>query len=356
MTKKIKIGNIFIGGGESIKIQSMTTFKPSDTENTINQIKELESAGCDLVRFSVADKQDAKAIKLIKKETKIPLIADIHFDYRLAINSIENGIDKIRINPGNIGGEENIRKIADVLKQTDIPVRVGANTGSIEKEFYEKYGRSEEALVESALKNVHALEKYGVNNIVVSVKASSVPLSVKAYKMISEKCGYPLHLGITEAGTYDMGVVKSSVGIGSLLLSGIGDTIRVSLTDNPVKEIIAAKRILRAVELDKNYIEIISCPTCGRCQWNSMELAKKVEIFTEKYKIPLKIAVMGCVVNGPGEAKECDLGIAGGKTACAIFKKGNVYKNVNLQDAEQEFLKEIEKLIDESDNKQDKRK
>jgi (E)-4-hydroxy-3-methylbut-2-enyl-diphosphate synthase len=350
MTKKVKIGNVYIGGGEVVKIQSMTTFKPSDIKNTINQILELENAGCDLARFSVADENDAKAIKEIKKHTHIPLIADIHFDYRLGIKSIENGIDKIRINPGNIGSNENIKKIADVLKEYDLPVRVGSNTGSIEKEFLNKYGRTEKALVESALKNVAILEKYGVNNIVISVKASSVPMSVKAYQLISKQCNYPLHLGITEAGTYDMGIVKSSIGIGSLLLAGIGDTIRVSLTDNPVNEIYAAKRILRAAEIDKNYIEIISCPTCGRCEWNSLELAKKTEEFTSKYNIPLKVAVMGCIVNGPGEAKECDLGIAGGKTACVIFKKGVVIKTVPIIEAETEFLKEIEKLINESED------
>jgi len=351
MTNKVKIGNIYIGGGESVKIQSMTTFKPSDIKNTIKQIKELENAGCELIRFSVADEEDAKAIKEIKKLCSIPLIADIHFDYRLGIKSIENGIDKIRINPGNIGSEENVKKLADVLKATNIPVRVGSNTGSIEKEFLEKYGRTEKALVESALKNVALLEKYGVSNIVISVKASSVPMSVNAYKLISSKCNYPLHLGITEAGTYDMGIVKSSIGIGSLLLDGIGDTLRVSLTDNPVNEVYAAKRILRAIEFDKNYIDIISCPTCGRCEWNSMEVAKNIEQYTSKFNIPLKIAVMGCVVNGPGEAKECDLGIAGGKKSCVIFKKGIVIKTVPIDKAQEEFLKEIEKLIDESNNR-----
>ena len=262
----------------------------------------------------------------------------------MAIKSIENGVDKVRINPGNIGSEENIKKVADCLKEYNIPVRVGSNTGSIEKEFLAKYGKNEISLVESALKNVYALEKYGVENIVISTKASDVGLTVKAYEYLSTKTSYPLHVGVTEAGTYENGIVKSSIGIGALLLKGIGDTIRVSLTADPIKEPIVAKKILRGVGLEKDYVEVVSCPTCGRTEYDSIGLAERVEYLTKDIKKPIKIAVMGCVVNGPGEAKDCDLGIAGSKDFCVIFKKGEVYKKVPFNLAEEEFIKEIKEI------------
>ena len=346
-TKIIRVGDLTIGGGERVKIQSMTTSKTADVEKTVAQIQALQNAGCELVRVAVADEADALAIKTVKDKIRLPLVADIHFSPKLAVLAIENGADKVRINPGNIGGEQEIRRVADCVKAHKIPVRVGSNTGSIEKNFLQKYGKSERALVESALYNVGLLEKFGVNDIVISVKASSVPLTVSAYRLLSEKTEYPLHLGVTEAGTPSVGVVKSAVGIGSLLLDGIGDTLRVSLTDDPVKEIHAAKLILRVCGLDEEYVEVVACPTCGRCEWESMSLAEKVTEFVSPYRKRAKIAVMGCVVNGPGEAKDADLGIAGGSGSCLIFKKGEPYKKVRAEDAEEEFFKEIRLLLDE---------
>lgn len=344
-TKKVSIGNIFVGGGESIKIQSMCTVKTSDTEKTIGQILSLEAAGCDIARVSVLDEDDARALRKIKDKIHIPLVADIHFSSALACISIENGADKLRINPGNIGGEKDIKLVADCIKAHKIPVRVGSNTGSIEKEFLEKYGKCEKSLVESALKSVSILEKYGVNDIVISVKASDAKLTVSAYRLLSRLTDYPLHIGVTEAGTEQMAVIKSSAALGSLLLDGIGDTIRISITDEPEKEVVAARRLLRAVGLDKNFVNVIACPTCGRCQWNSMELAKKVTAYTENVKKAFKIAVMGCVVNGPGEAKDCDLGIAGAKDYCVIFKGGEIVRKVSSDCAEEEFFREVDALI-----------
>ncbi len=345
LTKKVSVGGVSVGGGESVKIQSMCTAKTSDIGATVAQINALEQAGCEIVRVSVLDEADALAIKGVRSQIKIPLVADIHFSSRLAVTSIENGADKVRINPGNIGGENEIKLVADCIKAHKIPVRVGANTGSIEKEFLAKYGKNERSLVESALKSVCVLEKYGVNDIVISVKASSVPLTVGAYRLLAQKTDYPLHIGVTEAGTEEMAVVKSSAALGALLLDGIGDTLRVSITDDPVKEILAAKRLLRAVGLDKNFVNVISCPTCGRCLWNSMALAKKVTSYVEQFSKPLKIAVMGCVVNGPGEAKDCDIGIAGAQDYCVIFKNGEIIKKVPADKAEKEFFKEINALL-----------
>ncbi len=344
MTKKVKIGNLIIGGGENIAVQSMANIKTDRIGEVINQINLLSENGCDIVRLAVKDESDAKAIKEIKSKTTVPLVADIHFDYRLAIKSIQNGIDKIRINPGNIGSENNVKMVADCLKEYNVPVRVGSNSGSIEKEFLSKYGKNEVSLVESALQKVNMFEKYGVENIVISTKASNVNLTIKAYEYLSTKTNYPLHLGVTEAGTYESGIVKSTIGIGALLLKGIGDTIRVSLTADPVSEPIIARKILRSIGLENNYCEVISCPTCGRTEYNSIELAKRVEELTKNIKKPLKVAVMGCVVNGPGEAKDCDVGIAGSKDYCVIFKKGEVYKKVPFENAEEEFIKEILKI------------
>ena len=346
-TKTVLVGDQKIGGGASIKIQSMTTAKTSNVEETVAQITVLQNAGCEIVRGAILDEADAYAVKQVVEKIKIPFVADIHFSPRLAVLAIENGANKVRINPGNIGGEKEIKMVADCIKSHKIPVRVGSNTGSIEKNFLEKYGKNEYSLVESALYNVGILEKFGVQDIVISVKASSVPLTVKAYRLLAEKTKYPLHVGVTEAGTTEAGIVKSAVGIGSLLLDGIGDTLRVSLTDDPVKEIAAAKHILRACGLDEEYVEVVSCPTCGRCSWGSMALAEKVTAFVKDYKKSAKIAVMGCVVNGPGEAKDADLGIAGGNGSCLIFKKGEPYKKIAIEKAEEEFFKEIKALLNE---------
>lgn len=350
MTKKVNVGGVIVGGGESVKIQSMCTTRTSDVEKTVNQISALERAGCEIIRVSVLDDNDALAIKKIRERISIPLVADIHFSSKLAIAAVENGADKIRINPGNIGGESRIKEVADCIKAHKIPVRVGANTGSVEKEFLEKYGKNEKSLVESALKSAAYLEKYGVSDIVLSVKASDVRLTVKAYRLLASRTDYPLHIGVTEAGTAEMAVVKSSAALGSLLLDGIGDTVRVSMTDDPIEEVKAARRLLRAVGLDENFVNVISCPTCGRCEWNSMELANKVQKFVENSRKRLKIAVMGCVVNGPGEAKDCDLGIAGAKDYCVIFKGGEIIEKVPVQNAESALFKEIEKLLNDGSN------
>ena len=345
-TKTVSVGGVLVGGGTGVKIQSMTTTKTSDVEKTVAQINALDAAGCEIVRVAISDEADALAVKDVVERIRLPLVADIHFSHKLAVMAIESGAQKVRINPGNIGGEREIRYVADCVKTHGIPVRVGSNTGSIEKNFLERYGRSAEALVESALFNVGILEKFGVNDIVISVKASDVKLTVDSYMLLANRANYPLHLGVTEAGTTEAGIVKSAVGIGSLLLQGIGDTIRVSLTDDPVKEVYAAKHILRACGLDEKFVEVVACPTCGRCAWESMTLANKVTEFVRPYKKRAKIAVMGCVVNGPGEARAADLGIAGGNGVCLIFKKGEPYKKVAAENAEEEFFKEIRILLD----------
>ena len=345
-SKKINVGGVWLGGGERVKVQSMTTTKTSDVEKTVAQILALEKAGCEIVRVAISDEADALAVRSVVDKIHTPLVADIHFSPKLAVMAIENGANKVRINPGNIGGEREIGYVADCVKAHKIPVRVGSNTGSIEKNFLEKYGRSAEALVESALYNVGILEKFGVNDLVISVKASDVKLTVDAYMLLANRTSYPLHLGVTEAGTTEAGIVKSAVGIGSLLLNGIGDTIRVSLTDDPVREVYAAQHILRACGLDEEFVEVVACPTCGRCSWESMSLANKVTEFVRPYKKRAKIAVMGCVVNGPGEAKDADLGIAGGNGSCLIFKKGEPYKKVLSDCAEEEFFREIRLLLD----------
>lgn len=346
-TKTVNCGGVLIGGGHSVKVQSMCTTKTSDVVGTVAQILALEEAGCDIVRVSVLDDADARAIRAVRDAIHIPLVADIHFSYKLAIAAIENGCDKVRINPGNIGGDDRIRAVADCIKSHRIPVRVGANTGSIEKQYLAKYGKNEHSLVESALHNVRILEKEGVSDIVISVKASSVPLTVAAYRLLSGRCDYPLHIGVTEAGTEEMAVVKSAAALGSLLLDGIGDTMRVSITGDPVREIYAARMILRAVGLDKNFVDVVSCPTCGRCMWNSMELAKRVTARVEHITKPLKVAVMGCVVNGPGEAGDCDIGIAGAGEDCVIFKRGEIIKKIPSSQAEEVFVQEIERLIND---------
>ena len=339
-----RVGNVVLGGGR-IAVQSMTTERTGDVEKCVAQILRLEQAGCEIVRVAVPEEADARAIAKIKEKIHIPLVADVHFSARLAVLAVESGADKLRVNPGNIGGARELALVADCVKAHGIPVRVGANTGSIEPRFLERYGRSAEALVFSALANVETLEKQGVKDIVVSVKASDVPLTVAAYTLLSERCGYPLHLGVTEAGTERAGVLKSAVGIGSLLLRGIGDTIRVSLTADPVKEVEAAHEILRACGLETDYVEVVSCPTCGRCRYDCMGLADRVSERVKGVRKKLKIAVMGCVVNGPGEAKGCDLGIAGGTDYCVIIQKGKENERVSADCAEAAFFGRLEELL-----------
>lgn len=347
ITKLVNIGGVKVGGGESVKVQSMCTTKTSDVEATVRQIAALAEAGCEIARVSVLDENDARAIRLIKQKCSLPVVADIHFSHKLAVAAIENGCDKVRINPGNIGGEKEIKIVADCIKAHKIAVRVGANTGSIEKEHLEKYGKSARSLVESALSNVRILEKYGIDDIIISVKASGAALTYEAYEQLSRSCGYPLHIGVTEAGTEQMAVVKSSAALGALLLNGIGDTLRVSITGDPVREVSAAHSLLRAVGLETDFVDVISCPTCGRCQWDVISLADRVNEKVKTVRKPLKIAVMGCVVNGPGEAKDCDLGIAGSAEYCVIFKNGEIVRRVPAPNAESEFFSELDKIVND---------
>lgn len=328
-TKVVKIGNRMIGGGNPILIQSMTNTHTEDVEATVAQIKALTKAGCEIIRCTVPTKEAALAIKEIKKQIEIPLVADIHFDYKMAIMAMENGADKIRINPGNIGGTDKIKAVVDVAKERNIPIRVGVNSGSLEKELIEKYGGvTAEGIVESALDKVKIIEDLGYDNLVVSIKSSDVMMCVKAHELIAKQTNHPLHVGITESGTIFSGSIKSSIGLGLILNQGIGDTIRVSLTDDPVREIEAAKLILKTLGLRKGGIEVVSCPTCGRTRINLIDLAGKVEKMVSGYDLDLKLAVMGCVVNGPGEAKEADFGIAGGDGCGVLIKHGEIIKKV----------------------------
>lgn len=346
MSRVVKVGNLLIGGGNPIVIQSMTNTTTSDVEATVNQIKKLEAAGCQMVRMTINNEEAAKAIGKIKKRVDVPLCADIHFDYKLALLAIENGIDKLRINPGNIGSDENIKAVVEKAKEKNIPIRIGVNSGSIEKHILEKYGKpTADGMVESAMYHINLLEKNGFNDIVVSLKASNVKMMVEAYRKISKLIDYPLHLGVTEAGTAFQGTVKSAIGIGALLVDGIGDTIRVSLTEDPVEEIKVAKEILKVLGLIEAGVEIVSCPTCGRTEIDLIGLAKKVEKEFENENRKIKIAVMGCVVNGPGEAREADYGVAGGKGVGVLFKKGQIVKKVD----ESEILIELKKLIMEDE-------
>lgn len=329
MTKTVKIGDRVVGGGNPILIQSMTNTKTEDVAATVAQINKLAAAGCDIIRCAVPTMQAAEALAEIKKQVSIPVVADIHFDYRLAIAAMEHGADKIRINPGNIGSVERVRAVVDVAKERNIPIRVGVNSGSLEKELVEKYhGVTAEGIVESALDKAHIIEDMGYDNLVISIKSSDVLMCVKAHELIAEKTDHPLHVGITEAGTIISGNIKSSIGLGLILHQGIGDTIRVSLTGDPLEEIKSAKLILRTLGLRKGGIEVVSCPTCGRTQINLIELANQVENMVADIPLDIKVAVMGCVVNGPGEAKEADIGIAGGIGEGLIIKKGEVYKKV----------------------------
>ena len=328
-TKVIKIGDRVIGGGNPILIQSMTNTRTEDVSATVAQIQELETAGCEIIRCTVPTMEAAKALPEIKKQIHIPLVADIHFDYRLAIAAMENGADKIRINPGNIGSRERVQAVVDVAKERNIPIRVGVNSGSLEKELVVKYhGVTAEGIVESALDKVHLIEDMGYDNLVISIKSSDVLMCVRAHELLAGKTPYPLHVGITEAGTVLSGNIKSSVGLGIILYQGIGDTIRVSLTGNPVEEIKSAKLILRTLGLRKGGIEVVSCPTCGRTSIDLIGLANQVENLVQRYPLDIKVAVMGCVVNGPGEAKEADIGIAGGIGEGLLIRKGEVIRKV----------------------------
>lgn len=328
-TKQIRIGDVWIGGGNKIAIQSMTNTKTEDVESTVEQIHRLERAGCEIIRCAVPTMEAAKALGEIKKQIHIPLVADIHFDYRLAIAAIENGADKIRINPGNIGSKDRVQAVIDKAKEFRIPIRVGVNSGSLEKPLLEKYGGvTAEGIVESAMDKVHMIEEMGYDNLVVSIKSSDVLMCVKAHEEIAKVCPYPLHVGITESGTLLSGNIKSAVGLGIILNQGIGDTIRVSLTGDPVEEIKSAKLILRTLGLRKGGIEVVSCPTCGRTKIDLIGLANQVENMVADIPLDIKVAVMGCVVNGPGEAREADIGIAGGIGEGLLIKKGEVVKKV----------------------------
>ena len=329
LTKEVHIGNRVIGGANPILIQSMTNTKTEDVAATVAQIQKLTKAGCDIIRCAVPTMEAAKALAEIKKQVEIPIVADIHFDYKLAIAALENGADKIRINPGNIGSVERVKAVVDVAKERNIPIRVGVNSGSLEKNLVEKYGGvTAEGIVESALDKVKIIEDMGYDNLVVSIKSSDVMMCVKAHELIADKTKHPLHVGITEAGTIISGNIKSSIGLGLILNQGIGDTIRVSLTGDPVEEIKSAKLILRTLGLRKGGIEVVSCPTCGRTQIDLIGLANKVETMVAEFPLDIKVAVMGCVVNGPGEAKEADLGVAGGIGEGLIIKKGEIFKKV----------------------------
>ena len=344
-TKEIKIGNVIIGGGNRIAIQSMTNTKTADKESTLAQIKSLSASGCDIVRFTVNDMDAANAIPYYVENSNIPLVADIHFDYKLALAAAERGINKIRINPGNIGDKANIKKVADACRLQNIPIRIGVNSGSVEKEILAKYGApTPEAMAESAMYHASLLEKFDFDDIVISIKSSNVENMIKAYETVAERCSYPLHLGVTEAGTARMGLIKSSAGIGSLLMHGIGDTIRVSLTDDPVNEVYAGHDILKALGLKSDSVQIVSCPTCGRTKIDLIGVANEVENALRDCTKKIKVAVMGCVVNGPGEAREADIGIAGGDGCAMLFKKGEILRKIDEKDIVKELLAEIEKL------------
>lgn len=347
-TRQIQIGNVKIGGGAPISVQSMTNTKTHDVEATVNQIKCLVGAGCDIVRLAVPDMDAALALKNIQAKVDVPLVADIHFDYRLALAAIESGIDALRLNPGNIGDEERVKTVVKEAKKHHIPIRIGVNAGSLDKELLAKYGRpTPEAMVESALKHIAILEKLDFYDTKVSLKAHDVPLTIAAYKLMSERTDYPLHLGITEAGTIKSGIIKSSVGIGALLVQGIGDTFRISLTGDPVEEVKVANQILKSLNLREYGPTLVSCPTCGRCNINLAEIAAKVEDKLCNIEKPISVAVMGCVVNGPGEAREADVGIAGGKNEGLVFRKGEILRKVPEECLVDELFLEIDQILRE---------
>ncbi|SHJ91018.1 flavodoxin-dependent (E)-4-hydroxy-3-methylbut-2-enyl-diphosphate synthase [Paramaledivibacter caminithermalis] len=344
-TKKVRCGSIYIGGDAPIAIQSMTNTDTRNIKETINQIKNLEEYGCEIVRIAIPDMEAAMAVPEIKKNISVPLVADIHFNYRLALKCIENGIDKLRINPGNIGDIQRVKEIVSEARVREIPIRIGVNAGSLEKNIIEQYGMTPKALVESAMNHVRILEDLNFGNIIISLKASDIKLTLDSYKLLSKKVKYPLHIGITEAGTVWRGTIKSAIGIGTLLLNGIGDTLRVSLTGDPSEEVRVGKEILQSLNIRSFGINFISCPTCGRTQIDLVKLTKKIENALKDIKLPITVAVMGCAVNGPGEAREADLGIAGGKNSALLFKKGKIIKKVPEGEIVDAILREVEKVV-----------
>ncbi len=344
-SRRVKVGNIYVGGGEKITVQSMLNKPASDIEGSVRQALELEKAGCQIIRAAVPDMEAVNLIAELKKNLSVPVVADIHFDYRLALASLEAGVDKIRINPGNIGSMERVKAVADACKMRGVPIRIGVNSGSLEKELLAKYGSPcAQALAESAMRHVAMLEECDFYDIIISIKSSTVETMIEAYETVAQKCDYPLHLGVTEAGTHNMALIKSSVGIGSLLLRGIGDTIRVSMTDDPVREVEAGFDILKAIGLKTDCPDIVSCPTCGRTKIDLIGLANQVENRLRACKKNIKVAVMGCIVNGPGEAREADIGIAGGDGVALIFKKGEILCKVPETEALDRLMKEIENM------------
>ncbi len=345
LKKEVRIRDKTIGGNHLIAIQSMTNTNTKDVASTIAQINELEKAGCDIVRIAVTDDEEVEAVKKIKSETNIPLVADIQFDYKIALGCIKNGIDKVRINPGNIGNEDKIREVVNACKAYGVPIRIGVNGGSLQKDILNKYGKkTTDGLVESVARNIDLLERFNFDDIVISAKSSDVNMMIDSYTEISKRFNYPLHLGVTEAGLFLSGAVKSSIGIGTLLYNGIGDTIRVSLTDDPLNEVKVAKEILKSLNLYNKGVNLISCPTCSRTKFNLIGLANKVEKMVEDLDKNITIAVMGCAVNGPGEAREADIGVAGGNGEGLIFKKGEILRKVKEEDLLEELKKEIESL------------
>ena len=344
-TKKVKVGNIYIGGGSPVAIQSMLNVRADDIENNVRQAIELEKAGCEIVRVSVPDKAAVELIYKIKEQINIPLVADIHFDYRLAIESVNAGVDKVRINPGNIGSMENVKKVADACKTAGVPIRIGVNSGSLEKEILAKYGSpTPEAMVESGLYHISLLNRFDFDDIVLSLKSSDTARTYQSYVAAAERCNYPLHIGVTEAGTEKMGIIKSSAALGGLLLRDIGDTIRISLTDNPVREVEAAKNLLKGIGLRQGGVKFVSCPTCGRTKIDLIGLAKMAEEELKNVDKDITVAIMGCVVNGPGEAKEADIGIAGGDGCGVLFKKDGTMRKIPEDKLLSELLIEIEKM------------
>ncbi len=344
-TKKVKVGNIFIGSDAPISVQSMLNKPAHDIEASVRQAVELEKAGCQIIRSAIPDIAAVALIPALKEAVKAPIVADIHFDYRLAIESVAAGVDKVRINPGNIGSDDKVKAVVDACRAKNVPIRIGVNSGSVEKEILAKYGApTPEAMAESAMYHASLLEKFDFDDIVISIKSSNVENMIKAYETVAERCDYPLHLGVTEAGTARMGLIKSSAGIGSLLMHGIGDTIRVSLTDDPVNEVYAGIDILKALGLKSDSVQIVSCPTCGRTKIDLIKVANEVEEALKGCTKKIKVAVMGCVVNGPGEAREADIGIAGGDGCAMLFKKSEILRKIDEKDIVKELLAEIEKL------------
>ncbi len=344
-TKQVSVGNVKVGGGAPVSVQSMLSVPAHDIGGNVKEALELQKAGCEIVRVSVPDKETLKTVEALKNNIDIPLVADIHFDWRLAVESVNAGVDKVRINPGNIGDESGVKEVARVCKQNNVPIRIGVNSGSLEKEILAHYGSpTPEAMVESGLYHISLLEKFDFDDIVLSLKSSDTARMYKAYTLAAEKCRYPLHLGVTEAGTSGMGIIKSSAGIGGLLLRNIGDTIRISLTDKPVEEVKSAIKLLKALDLRRGGIRFVSCPTCGRTKINLIEIAKQAEERLQGVDKDITVAIMGCVVNGPGEAREADLGIAGGDGCGVIFKNGEIIRKVSEDKLLDELIAEVEKI------------